>query len=874
MRQLLQILQIIGLSAAVTGLAVAAEAPDGLTVDQAFELLKTYDSGANDKPLRLLELHVVRFASDATRRAQVAERLAKILDEPQVSYPAKVFVCQQLLAVGTEAQVPALAKLLDNEQTAELARFTLDAIPGPASLAAIRSAAERLKGPPLAGAVNSLGLRRDAQAVGLLTKLATGKEPQITACAVEALGKIATAEAAAALVQVQVPAASQAALLNAQLQCAERLAAAGDVRTAVSVYQRVRAAGKPSASLAGLAGLAKYAKELAAPHVLEALVSQDPLVRATGIRLTHELPGPTFTAALVSRLPQVDVAAQAELLRVLGERGDRSAFTAVVQRLDHPEESVRLAAIQALAKLGNASVLARLATLAATAGGAQQPAARLSLVRMAGEDIAPQLLTLAQVGEPAARIEVIRALAARRSGVAAGVLLKAAADANPQVRGAACDALAVLAPPDSYGPLVKLLVAAPTPADAEALELAVLATGTRIEQPAARLGPVVSALPDAPAAVKPSFLRVLSGLGGAEALAAVRPYLHDAEAALRDAAVRAVAKWPDQAAAGELLKIAQAAENATHRTLAIRGYLRLAGEVKDEAARLKLLEQVRPIATTTATKRLLLAVLADAGDPGALHITSSFVDDAEVPAEAAAATLKISRALVRTNAPAVRAALKKILDTTKDKALAEQAEALDEEALRAPTPGAASVGLQPDKKRSETYKAALAKRPPPGFRLACYLDCGPDVSDGAQGGPLLRLIAGQAYVWPDAESVADIRFGTVAFDTQRVVFEATGLNPQKAYQLGFSWWDFDHPTRIQSVWAAGGQPNSGDVKLLDKTALPSGANKQGPETKTLPLPAGTVAGGSVRISFRNESTPNVVVSEVWLWESEAPKPSR
>ena len=71
---------------------------------------------------------------------------------------------------------------------------------------------------------------------------------------------------------------------------------------------------------------------------------------------------------------------------------------------------------------------------------------------------------------------------------------------------------------------------------------------------------------------------------------------------------------------------------------------------------------------------------ADAADPGALHVASSFLDDAEVPAEAAAATLKVAGSLVRIDAPAVRAAMKKLMDTTKDKTVADQAAAIDEEA--------------------------------------------------------------------------------------------------------------------------------------------------------------------------------------------------
>jgi hypothetical protein len=300
----------------------------------------------------------------------------------------------------------------------------------------------------------------------------------------------------------------------------------------------------------------------------------------------------------------------------------------------------------------------------------------------------------------------------------------------------------------------------------------------------------------------------------------------------------------------------------------MRGYLRLAGEIKGAAARLKMLEAVRPIATNQQSKRLLLATLAEAADPGALQVAASFLGDADVTAEAEVATLRIARVLVRRDAPSVRAAMRKLMDTTKDQQVTADAAALDDEAMKAPPPDAAQTALQYDKARSDATKAALAKRAPQGYRLACYLDCGPDSVDGAKGGPLLRLIGGGTYFWAGAEQVADVRFGSVFYDGGRVIFEASGLNPKKSYQLGFSWWDFDHATRAQSVILATGKGES-ETQVLDKTKLPSGASQQPPDEKVLPVPQELYRDGSLRITFRNEAEPNVVVSELWLWESSA-----
>ncbi|MBC8876746.1 MAG: HEAT repeat domain-containing protein [Planctomycetes bacterium] len=856
------------LLAVLAQFARAAEPQTPLSVDQAFEQLASYDHGQDDTALRVLELHVGRFATDAARKAEVAKRLTAILPRPDTSKATKTFICKQLVIVGTEAQVPVLAKMLDDPETAEIARYTLDAIPGEASLAALRGAVERLKGTCLLGAINTLGVRRDAKSVDVLAGLLSNSDAQVVTATAEALGKIGTAEAATVLMQANVPDAAQTVLHNARLQCAERLAASGNSAGAAAIYQQVWASDGPALRrVAGLVGLANVAADQATPFVLDLLASEDPLLRGTAVRLASRLPGASVTAALVERLEKLDPTGQVLVLDVLALRADRSAASTVATRMDHEDEVVRTAAIRAMGSLGDASTAERLAGLAGTSDAAIQQAARKGLAMLAGSDVDAKLIAMAAAGDPAVRTEAIRALAARSASEAAPVLIKAASDDDLQIRVAAFEALAAVAPTDSYVKLVELLVAAPNANEAAVAERAVVATGSRMDEPSDRIDPVVAALNKATVQAKAPLLRVLGGFGGAEALDAVRVQIGSTDPAVRDAAVRALTSWPDASASGELLKIAKASDSPIHRVLALRGYMRLVREVKEASTRLKMLDAILPIATTVQAKQMLLAALSEVADPGALHVATKFLDDADVHAEAAVATLKIARASLLADPSAVRAAMRKLMDTTKDKSVADQAAALDEEAQRVPSPSDIQQALRHDKKRSDAHKATLAKRAPKGCRLACYLDCGPDAADGDKDEPLLRLVAGTPYIWSESLRTADARFGSIFFDGQLVIFEATGLDPKKAYQIGFTWWDYDHNTRAQSVSLATGKGER-ETKVLNKTRLPSGANKQDPDEHTLTVPPELNKDGRLRITFRNEGSPNVVVSELWLWESE------
>ncbi|MGD0092286.1 MAG: ThuA domain-containing protein, partial [Planctomycetota bacterium] len=233
-------------------------------------------------------------------------------------------------------------------------------------------------------------------------------------------------------------------------------------------------------------------------------------------------------------------------------------------------------------------------------------------------------------------------------------------------------------------------------------------------------------------------------------------------------------------------------------------------------------------------------------------------------AEAQIAVVKIAGGLARTNQAAAREAVDKLLPSIKDKPLAEQLNAAVESS-NLPEVDEASA-LKHDEKRSAEFKKNLARRAPQGFHLACYLDCGADSVDGVKDGPTLKVGEAKAHFWPESDRAAHFRFGTVWYNGGEVPFEAAGLDAKKAYQVGFTWWDFDGNGRVQSVWLAPGK--GGEFQqALKATPLPNYKdNKDLPAEIVLAVPPALYAAGSLRIAFRQNGNNNAVVSEIWLWE--------
>jgi HEAT repeat protein len=153
----------------------------------------------------------------------------------------KARACQELGDFGGPASVPALAALLDREHLADYARSGLEGIKDGSAGEALRAALPKLAGRYLAGAVNSLGVRRDVAAVPALQKLALDSKSGAAEAAIASLGMIATPAATKTLQTILVsgPAALRVPAAHAALVAAEQLVRDGNTTAARAVLNAV-----------------------------------------------------------------------------------------------------------------------------------------------------------------------------------------------------------------------------------------------------------------------------------------------------------------------------------------------------------------------------------------------------------------------------------------------------------------------------------------------------------------------------------------------------------------------------------------------------------------------------------------------------------
>ncbi|HNR99327.1 MAG TPA: DUF1080 domain-containing protein [Planctomycetota bacterium] len=438
-----------------------AAAADAVLPESALPALMKFEFGRERKQEAALELALRSAAAEVV--AVVEARLLAVLAAKDATFAAKQWVCRLLRAIGTEQAVPVLAGLLADKELAHFARLALQHCPSPKAGEALRAALGALEGDLKTGVVSSLGERGDAKAVAQIAALADSKDEMLAQAAIRALGRIGTAEAAAALADAPVAREHRALAGDSALLCADGMLARGDAAGAAAIYRAyTERRHDPMVRLAAFRGLVLAEKEKAVPLVLDLLDDRDAKIREAAYLFMGQMPGVETTKAFAAKLPALPPASRAALIAVLAGRGDQAALPAVLAALDDADQDVRVAAITALATLGDASAVPPLLAAAARGGATGEAAAR-TLARLPGDDVSRALVRTLQdkpdTAATAADILVkrrdkaafpaLKELAKQKNAHAArayGRMLDWAADGSPETLAAMFEEAMTLAP--------------------------------------------------------------------------------------------------------------------------------------------------------------------------------------------------------------------------------------------------------------------------------------------------------------------------------------------------------------------------------------------------------------------------------------------
>lgn len=657
-----------------------AAAFDKADVDRKLSAIAGYDRGMDRQPLIAVEELIRESQNQPESRKYIEHRLAEMLSGATLE--GKSFICRQLWFIGTAESVPAVAKLLLDENTADIACYAIGRNSSTEASEALRDALAQAGPNVQIRILNLLGDRRDAQSVEAVGELVFGPEPQVAEAAIAAMGKIGGARAGEILVQARAKGGPDLrfAATDAYLRYAEDLVTKGQTEHAAAIYEQLAAEGEAAiVRSAAIKGLADIGGPDVAPTVIGALRDRNRMVRTTAMGCIRTMKGRGVTEMFGAELAKVSAGEQVLLIGALADRGDAAALPAVTAIGKSADPEVRRAALHAVGKLGDSSCVGLLVRAATESIGEEERNAALSsLVLLPGAEADDAIVESMRVSPPQIRSALIQVLFERNAAGAVPALLGEASSSDSGVRRAAFKALGRLVGEKDLPSLVELLVKMPDDGVRRDAERATVVVAGKIAESGRSADAVLAALSaEQRTPVRCSLLRVLGGIANGKALEAIAGALKEHDPVVQDTAVRALAAWPDPNAAEVLLGIYSRTQNKVHRLLALRGFARLLAMPAGGRPAEKSLEMCRLAASGAdgpEEQKLVLSALGNVGESAAMAMAEPFLQTEAVRAEAATATIRIARTIVQTQPSEAKKAMNNLLAILQDEDLLKQAQ--------------------------------------------------------------------------------------------------------------------------------------------------------------------------------------------------------
>ncbi len=560
----------------------------------------------------------------------------------------KAIACKKLAIDGSSECVGDLAKLLTDPQLASWSRIALEAIPGTAPDEVLRKASESLEGNLLIGVLNSIGVRRDAGSVEVLTKRLSDKDEEVASAAAVALGRIGNDATVKVLrpALTNGPAKVRSAAAEGCVLAAERMYAEGKSTDAVALYDEVRKTDLPKQRIVEATRGAILARKAdGIPLLVEQLRSKDHKLFEVGLFVAREFPGAEADKALASELETGAPDRAALIILAMADRKETVVVSAISKAAVTGPKPVRLAAIKALSEVGDASSLNALLETAVDTDEDLALAAKATLADLPGDKVNAEIATMLPKAKGKTYPLLIELVGQRRIE-ATPALIKALDNSDSKIRGAALVALGETVTLKNLGVLISQATAPKNAEDGAAAQQALKTASVRMPDREACATELTSALDKAPATSKVLLLEILGEVGGEKALKTLGAATKSNSPQLQDAGSRVLGKWSSLDAAPVLLDLAKTGP-AQFKSRGLKGYISLARRpfVMPDEQRADMCQKAFDLCKEPAEQKLVLDVCRIQPSVETLKFAIKLMKVAELKEDATQTTLLVAQKL-------------------------------------------------------------------------------------------------------------------------------------------------------------------------------------------------------------------------------------
>ncbi|UYQ91869.1 DUF1080 domain-containing protein [Chitinophaga horti] len=560
------------------------------------------------------------------------------------------FLIGQFQLIANNESVPALQPYLNNERLCDPAARALAVINTPDAQKSLLNALASASGKRKIYLISALGDTRSKAAVNAITAHATSEDAALRKISLYALARIGDRQSAKLLEEQAAKSGYTFDVTNATSSYLLYLQQSGHTELATALSKKQLPVHTRTVVLKLLSDL-QADKRIAL--LTAAMTDKDAEYRTAALKYAALQPSDEAVAAWTKTYAKANAASKAGILSLLGASGSKQALPVIQAALK--DEKVKLAAIQAAGRTGDASLVPALLNTLKASDSATVQAVKQALLTIKSEQLTSQVAAYLPNANPLAQQALLDVLAARKANGQSAAVWAALKSNNEAVSKAAYQALPAVADASQLQQLFDLLPTTKTAAQTSQTQAAIVVAlaGTSEADAVARVAAEMKKAPE-------RYLNMLAGIGGKQAMDMVLNAYRDGNEATRQAALKSLLSWKDASAARPLLATAK------QHPAALQGVIDLvsrSGWTPDQ--KFLVLREAMEVAGTSAQKAKLLKEIEKCKTFPALMFAAKYIGDATVQQEAASAFAVIALSNKTFNGPAVRALLEKSIGLIK-----------------------------------------------------------------------------------------------------------------------------------------------------------------------------------------------------------------
>ncbi|MEM7383317.1 MAG: HEAT repeat domain-containing protein [Verrucomicrobiota bacterium] len=395
-------------------------------------------------------------------------------------------------------------------------------------------------------------------------------------------------------------------------------------------------------------------------RVLKGLRGPDSEERDRVARALRGVKDPGLIRACVAQWIFLSTPAKQAVLDAHVTLGEEAVAT-VRKAMEQPNIPLRVAGLKAAGHLKEPALVPDLLNRACEGRAEERRVAREVLGRMPGKRIREALLERLENGVDTEKAVVLEALGARGEKEVADLLLQHLSADSPDVQKAALGALATLAPPEAWAPLVQSIGDGRQELIAGKVRiLEALCQGEEKDRER-KSGEIIAALDRLPPHQRGDWFPLLPALATDEAM---RYALAAAEGRkeLAEKALLGLADWPNTRAVGLLLeRVERSSDDQSLKVLALRGAIAAIRHESDSGQRLQMLTRALRLASRREEKKTILVQLGSLDRPEALKVVMGRLGDPQVEREARLGTVGLAEKLKPRDPALAEAAARELI---------------------------------------------------------------------------------------------------------------------------------------------------------------------------------------------------------------------